>query len=291
MTAEGKIRKSPWVDCPFGVVSLLDMLEFYAKDYVELSHDLGALIATLRGQGQNPDIFGRAFNRIMADVKTLGLKVTLDQIGGMMREFVEYDPKCASLENGHLRIRDGALSSERLCYHLESVYSVLKSELGSISIRAIPREKDRYLDPKWLTESKIYLNFPSAWQEFQHAGRCYAYSENTACAFHLQRALEWGLKSLAVDLEKRFDRNCWERHLEDIEKALVEKYGSAAQRTKEQRFYSDAATQFGNMKVAWRNPTMHIQAKYDEDEAAYLLTTIEKFMTHLADNNLREPLP
>ncbi len=45
------------------------------------------------------------------------------------------------------------------------------------------------------------------------------------------------------------------------------------------------------MKIAWRNPTMHVEAKYDDKEAHYLLTTIEKFICHLASSNLKEPTP
>jgi len=134
----------------------------------------------------------------------------------------------------------------------------------------------------------IYNNFPEAWKEFQRAGKCYAYGEGTACTFHLQRALERGLKSLATDLGQRFDRNSWEAHLKDIDRELTARYRSAGPRTAKEKFYSEAAAHFGHMKVAWRNPTMHIEASYDDKEAHYLLTTIEKFINHLAQNGLKE---
>jgi hypothetical protein len=98
----------------------------------------------------------------------------------------------------------------------------------------------------------------------------------------------WRLKSLAVDLATRFDRNSWDAHLKDIERKLQKKYGSAGPRTPTEKFYSEVAAQFGNMKVAWRNPTMHIEASYDDTEGRYLLTTVEKFMMHLANNSLKE---
>jgi hypothetical protein len=184
-----------------------------------------------------------------------------------------------------------SLDHERTCHHVEAIYATLKAELRGISFRVIPGAKQLFCDPQWLFDSVIYQHFPNAWKEFQSAGKCYAYGENTACAFHLQRALEWGLKSLAVQLGKRFDRNNWGKHLEDIEKELKARYAAAAARTSEEKFYSESAVQFGHMKVAWRNPTMHVEAKYDEGEAAYLLTTVEKFMEHLARNNLKEAQP
>jgi hypothetical protein len=268
------------------------MLDFAAKEYVELAHNLGLIISSVQKRQPDTEMLGKALDRILRDAEALGLSVTRDQIGVMMLEFVEANPKGASLDpSGYFRIKGSTIDLGRFAHHIESVYSILKSELGSIPIKAVPREKAKYLAPKWLTDSLIYTNFPNAWQEFQYAGHCHAYGENTACAFHLQRALEWGLKSLAVHLGKRFDRNSWEKHLQDIEKALIAKYDVAGPRTKEEKFYSDAATQFGNMKVAWRNPTMHIGAKYDEGEAQYLLATVEKFIVHLAENNLKEPQP
>jgi len=107
-------------------------------------------------------------------------------------------------------------------------------------------------------------------------------------AFHLNRSLEWGLKALAVDLGKPFDRPSWDAHLKDIEKELQQRYGAAGPRSAVERFYSEAAAQFGHMKVAWRNPTMHVEASYDDNEGRYLLTTVEKFIANLAVNGLKE---
>lgn len=265
------------------------MDEFSAREYVEICYQCGMLLGKIRGSEPDPKFLNNAINRLLGDAQRLGLAVTRDAIGKMVVEFFERDPSKASLEGGVLKIRDAALVPDRVAYHIECVYSTLKSELGGVLFRAVPRAKAQYCDPKWLTDTPLFAAFPSAWQEFQSAGRCYAYGENTACAFHLQRVLEWGLKSFAVHLGKRFDRNSWERHLDDIEKELSSRYGSAGPRTEEEKFYSEASAQFKNMKVAWRNPTMHIEAKYDEEEAAYLLTAIEKFMLHLTDKGLKEP--
>jgi hypothetical protein len=37
-------------DCPFGVVSLLDMFEFSARDYIEISYNLGQICSADKGQ-------------------------------------------------------------------------------------------------------------------------------------------------------------------------------------------------------------------------------------------------
>jgi hypothetical protein len=164
----------------------------------------------------------------------------------------------------------------------------LSDELETTVMFKIESSKAAYFDPHWLAATPLYSQFPNAWKEIQKAGKCYAYGENTACAFHLNRALEWGLKSLAVHLGKSFHRNSWDSHLKDIEKELQTRYGTAGPRTPSEQFYSEAAAQLGHMKVAWRNPTMHIEASYDDAEGLYLLTATEKFMQHLAAKGLKE---
>lgn len=273
----------PWVAAPYGVVSLLNMLEFYARDYVEIAHEFGKILAIYDQRVISEQDFSNILSKVSNESDRLGLVVTKEALLQMIAEVVKQGYSRAPLSTR------ASLDPSRWAYHIECVYATLRAELSSVALKAISGDKKKYCDPKWLFESSIYKNFPGAWQEFQSAGRCHAYGENTACAFHLNRALEWGLKSLAVRLGKRFDRNGWEKHLEDIEKALQASYAAAGQRTPEQKFYSEAAVQFGNMKVAWRNPTMHVDAKYDDKEGSNLLTAVEQFMTHLADNGLVEP--
>jgi hypothetical protein len=268
------------------------MLEFSAQDYVEISHQLGMVRASLNQKQASLDDLGKSLEKLSEDINRLGLFVTREALGVFVLELVKANPKNFRIvgKEGNYAVKgSNALDADRMSYHLECIYSTLRAELSSMAFRAIPAEKSPYCRPKWLFESPIYKNFPTGWKEFQSAGRCYAFGENTACAFHLNRALEWGLKSLAVELGKPFDKNSWDAHLKDIDRELVSRYKAAGARSPAEEFYSQAAAQFGNMKVAWRNPTMHIEAQYDDKEGAYLLATVEEFMNHLAKKGLAEP--
>src|ERR1035441_11071314 len=177
------------------------MLDFAAKEYVELAHNLGLIISSVQKRQPDTEMLGKALDRILRDAEALGLSVTRDQIGVMMLEFVEANPKGASLDpSGYFRIKGSTIDLGRFAHHIESVYSILKSELGSIPIKAVPREKAKYLAPKWLTDSLIYTNFPNAWQEFQYAGHCPAYGENTASGLSPQRAFWSGGRHAALGL-------------------------------------------------------------------------------------------
>jgi hypothetical protein len=197
----------------------------------------------------------------------------------------------AQLKRIHSLLTTGTCNAEIFSGAVQELNNRIHDELAAMHCFALSKDKVDHWSPLWLVTSPIYDNFPSSWNELQRAGKCYAYNEATACAFHLQRALEVALKALAVDLGQRFDRNSWDAHLKDIERELKNRYGAAGPRSEKEKFYSAAAAQFGHMKVAWRNPTMHVEAHYDCDQAKYLLDSVEKFICHLAENGLREATP
>ena len=171
---------------------------------------------------------------------------------------------------------------------MQTLSSVIHSELRGKEFRYIESSKSRYCRRNWLSGTKMQASFPRGVGEIRSAGRCYAYGENTAAAFHLNRALEDGLKALAVALGQRFDPNSWDAHLKDIERELTTRYKAAGARTADELFFSDLSTQFGHMKTAWRNPTMHIESKYDEGDGLYLLQTTERFIRTLCERGLRQ---
>ena len=260
----------------FRLVSLLDMLRFYAQSFVsssctitQISHILNRAEA-LNDSHVTP--FARALGEMQRECEKVELPMTTKQIQRMKK----------AVDEGTF----GQFSDMRR--QLDDLLSRLWDELDGHIFYEIESTKSQYVDEKWLFDTPLQSQFPNGWKELQSGGRCYAYGESTACAFHLSRALEWGLKSLAVHLGKSFDRNSWDAHLKDIEKELTARYQSSGARTSQEHFYSEAATQFAHMKVAWRNPTMHIEAHYDEREGQYLLVTVEKFMQHLAANGLKE---
>src|SRR5437879_5446787 len=60
-----------------------------------------------------------------------------------------------------------------------------------------------------VTGSAIYSKFPDTAEEFQKAGRCFAYGENTACVFHLMRVVDFYLREVARSLNISYDARNW----------------------------------------------------------------------------------
>jgi len=263
----------PWHTAPFGVVSLLDMLKFAAEDFWEASEVIGRISENPRYSVDYQPRAERVFAKLMTNVKALGLKGSIRYLV-KMQEGTDLDVTAGSPANFNKEV--------------QILSSIIEAELGARMFRYIQSEKSQFCEPEWLVGTSIQDKFPRAFYEFQSAGRCYAYGENTACAFHLNRALEDGLKALAVALGQSFHKNSWDAHLKDVERELERRYKAAGARTADEHFYSDLSTQFGHMKTAWRNPTMHVESQYDDKGALYLLQTTERFFESLCERGLQQ---
>lgn len=153
----------------------------------------------------------------------------------------------------------------------------------------LDRLRDELVDPRFYAVSPSKLEFvkryppffpaevTSAFQtaekDLSEAALCYAFERNTACVFHLMRALEIVLKAFAERLGARFEPKNWGKILSYIE----DKIGNS--RNSED---AEILVQLGNIKNAWRNPTMHVERDYNADQAFDILRTTRNFMVHIA---------
>ena len=124
--------------------------------------------------------------------------------------------------------------------------------------------------------------FPSITRDVEQAGNCLVAELGTACVFHNMRIMESGLKALASPLGIPYAPS-WESYLKQI-KTEVEKDWKAKDEKwrSEEVFFKEAAGHLSSVRVAWRNPTMHIVRHYDVSEAEEILISVRSFMRHLA---------
>lgn len=249
------------------------MLNYTAADFFVISSTLGklAICPALMNEGKNSVQLGNDLGVLLQHAKRLKLTLSQNQIMAIDRF-----------------VRDGNTDLSSFAHMLNELIKRVREELDVRVFFSLTAEETEYFHPAWLVNTPIQDNFPTAFNELQAGGRCYAFGECTASAFHIQRALEVALKALAAHLGKPFHRNSWDAHLKDIDKALDTRKIAAGARTPDEEFYSEAATQLGHMKVAWRNPTMHVDRKYDNKEAKRLLDSVEAFLLHLAKRGLKE---
>jgi hypothetical protein len=127
----------------------------------------------------------------------------------------------------------------------------------------------------------VFNAFPDANNDIAEAGKCLSLGCGTACVMHLMRALEVGLKAVAKEFGIE-DKNDWGTYLREIEKELKARETAGKKRSADEQFYADASAQLGNLKVAYRNPTMHVGSDYSEDRAEEILVATRAFLRHLA---------
>jgi hypothetical protein len=261
------------------------MIEFYARTYLEIVHQFGILLGA--GKPCDPDVIRDVWTDLMEETVRMGLPVTKEHIDGVVLELVGENPESFKLTGGgHFEIIGAALPHERMRHHAEAIYTTLTAELGSLQLRAIPREKSRYCDAKWLADGILMMKYPDTVDEFQRAGRCFAYGENTACIFHLMRVTEFYLKKVADSLQVPFHAINWGEIAKHITKEMEKKHQVKTDEWKSSEpFYAAILTDIQAISRGHRNSALHeLERKYDEREAGYMLTVIEEFALHVARN-------
>ncbi len=123
--------------------------------------------------------------------------------------------------------------------------------------------------------------FPSSASDISEAGKCMALERWTASVMHIMRALEPGLLALQSTVNVNVPKEQWQGVIDQIENKIKEinKSNSA---TGDEKWFSEAATQFKWIKNAWRNYAMHLHEKYDEERATEIFNSTRALMRHLA---------
>jgi hypothetical protein len=258
------------------------MLEFAVRPYLELAHKFGLLLAV--GKQPDPNVVRDVWSDLVAETNRLDLPITRELIACLFEDFARANPKKLSIDKEGFRIVGAELPLDRMAHHCESIYKTLTAELNAVMLRVIPKEKTKYCDPKWLADSILYAKFPDTIEEFQKAGRCYAYGENTACVFHLMRVCDFCLRKVADSLNVSYDARNWHGIADKISKTMEQKYQLKKDEWKKQEpFYAEILTDIQAIGRGHRNAALHeLEQKYDEREALYMLTVIESFARRCA---------
>jgi hypothetical protein len=134
-----------------------------------------------------------------------------------------------------------------------------------------------YAQPQLFGEA-VNKRFPDCQYDIEEAGNCYAAGRGTACAFHLMRVMELAVQKLGTTLGITLtNEKNWQNILNETNGA-IKKLSPKDSRT---ILLSEAAGHLYNVKVAWRNPTMHPRATYTPEQAADLVAAVKMFLNEL----------
>jgi hypothetical protein len=189
-----------------------------------------------------------------------------------------------------------------LVHQLEEIISAIVADLEEKQFFYMPPEFATYYDQDDLFGIADF--FPKANEEIKMAGNCYATGNNTACVFHLMRAVEIGAKAMVSALKaqkylvtpvnikgakkmvkKPVELCDWKMLRDGLTKALtgLEKGTRTSLSKKETlEFYSHAISQFSHFKDAWRNSVAHSRKIYQTGETSDIMNNARQFLQHLA---------
>jgi hypothetical protein len=96
--------------------------------------------------------------------------------------------------------------------------------------------------------------------------------------------MELGLKAVGMALTIADpDKANWQQIIDQINSQITQR---KANKTPDwlavEQFFSDVSANLFAVKTAWRNPSMHLESKYDAQEAKRIMNAVEGFMQHLA---------
>ena len=119
--------------------------------------------------------------------------------------------------------------------------------------------------------------FPSSAEDVSEAAKCLALDLNTACVFHLMRAMEQTLKHLATALGIPNVEKEWGKLLWDIDGKI-----KSMPLGKDRDCWSESRANLYHVKQAWRNSTMHPKQTYTNTQARDVFNAVRAFMQQLA---------
>lgn len=102
------------------------------------------------------------------------------------------------------------------------------------------------------------------------------------------RVMESALKVLAGELGIPYAPS-WESYLRQLNSMVEGDWKSQSKELRsKQSFYKEVVGDLQAVKIAWRNPTMHIVKNYNSDEAMQIYGCVRQFMMRIADAGLSE---
>ncbi len=251
----------------YGPMSLWDMLRKYAKEFFLLADFIGevqrfkptqprnALIAL----GQMPE---EQFNKIMLAylpaLQTLSEVIPLQSVQPQLKRIER------KMSRGH--------TQDEIVVLLGELSNRLRDDLDQqwfFHVR--PENVDSYRSTTPFGQP-VFDGFKPARSDIEAASKCLALAQNTACVFHLMRAMESIVKQLCETLGVEEVEVEWGPLLGSLKPKI-----EAMKKDEKRKKWLEVHSLLYNVKEAWRNETMHPKASYSDEEAAEIYTAVKAF--------------
>jgi hypothetical protein len=177
---------------------------------------------------------------------------------------------------------------EQLHRDLVTLTEAIEDDIKTEYFYHYPRNKAALIfqNGVWLP---AFEAFPSTRPEAEAGIDCYALGHPTACAFHMMRVAELGMRALARERQVTFPRHPlewaeWENIIDGIEssaRAATNGWSRGPARDAARSFYTAAVAQLRAFKET-RNRLMHTRGSFDDLDAQRAMNQVRDFMVGLS---------
>lgn len=265
-----------------GVVSLLEMLDFYADTFVHALTQFGAFELRLGEEAQKlikPHILNQLYAEIAglgSDCVLHGFKSSAQQCGRIV-ESMERAGKTLTCGQVRDELRDLRKRFE----------DDIKSELF-LHLSLEEAELYRFPAKEW---QKVIERFPKVQIDVEEGAKCFALNRYAASLFHVLLAAEYGVIELATLLGVAGDRPGW-GSLERLEKITAKPYSSRSALEQEHSKLLESVIPFAHsIKNQWRHKINHVDNKlvwidtdFSPQMARDIISAVRGFMDKLASD-------
>jgi hypothetical protein len=192
-----------------------------------------------------------------------------------------------SMERAIVELKKETIDKKKLSVTIEEILARIQDELSLLTLVNISAKKLNYFEKPSLFGQQVADNYSSATFEIEEAGNCFALDRNTACVMHLMRTLEIALSSIALGIgltvtDISANPN-WGNILTKVNgKIIANNAVNSPAWIISKAFFENAYTHLNAVRVAWRNPTMHVENTYTEESAEDIFNAVRGLMRHLA---------
>jgi hypothetical protein len=263
---------------PHGLWSLWDMLTFDAGVVIRA-------LSALRELEEIIDNFQETEARKKTDVIPEETRVQFrKRIGELLEPIERLNLKVAVVSLYELRSDiepENNVSYSFVADSIRLTAITLRREISLIKTFCIEPAKETYYTIDFGTfGSEFEALFPTAIYELDEAGKCLALSRATGAVFHLMRTMEVGIRAVSRRLKiddptKDAEKN-WAVIIRKI-KGEIDRL-SARGKWNDKQFFLEVYASLDAVRTAWRNPTMHVETKYTDDEAEHIFIAVRGFM-------------
>lgn len=277
------------LQAPSRLVSLWDMLQIDAKPFVHVMFLLGnirqSLISamaggkvTLKNEGMgNADPFD--LRSLRHEVEKLGLDLSLLSVDRLIAAATKQDADIAEILEGISRLAQ-----------------VMQDQLSVSYLLAFTSSERALIEPaKFPFGPDVQAHFPSITSEVVSGSKCLGFGLPTASVFHHVRCLEAGIaamsRCLGIADPTRGAERSWMKLLGKIKAEIDVRWPAGQIRAGDAQFFEEALAVLAAAQNPYRNNTMHLDKRYDMDEAQDIKVLVSAFMRKVASRMDEQGLP